>query len=236
VLIILKGAMQGRVLAEAADSLLQRVESLPVAWMLGRPDGCHGDSVAPDDLAVGRMAAEYPVSRNHRHLAFLNPKPNHVLFVRRQMSFEWHARQLDATVGCFLGNSPNLWQLPLHPVDSVQTVQVLLGQLLDSQPRPTAVFCPADSITRQLYKACAMGGIEPGRDLSIISASFEDASAMLHPTLTSIDIHPDAIGRCTVELLEWRLAHPDEREVQITIAPSLVEGQSVRDLPAEGTD
>jgi len=105
-----------------------------------------------------------------------------------------------------------------------------------SQPRPTAVFCPADSITRQLYKACAMGGIEPGRDLSIISASFEDASAMLHPSLTSIDIHPDAVGRRTVELLEWRLAHRDEPEVQITIAPSLVEGQSVRTLPARGRD
>ena len=46
--------------------LRERLESLPIVWLLGRPTGLRGDIVQADDLRVGQIAAEHLVSRGHR--------------------------------------------------------------------------------------------------------------------------------------------------------------------------
>ena len=85
--VVLAGAMQGTLIAEARSEVLDWLRTLATVWILGRPSGCWGDAIASDDYATGGKAAEYLFAHGHRQLAFLNPKPDHLLFMRREDGF-----------------------------------------------------------------------------------------------------------------------------------------------------
>jgi DNA-binding LacI/PurR family transcriptional regulator len=225
--VILKGALQGRWLNQLTPELSAHLRGVPSVWFLGRPDGGWGDTVQSNDLEVGRLAADYLVARGHHTLAFLNPKPNQVTFLRRQAGFVAYAEAAGATVQKFLGEAEG-WNLPLRTVKEVDAVQGLVDALIASTPRPTAVFVPGDSVAAMVYRALYVRGLTVGRDLSVISCNNETPLlAGLYPQLTTIDIHAESIGRRTVDQLAWRMAHRTAPATDLTVEPTVVEGESV---------
>ncbi len=52
----------------------------------------------------------------------------------------------------------------------------------------------------------------------------------LYPTLTTIDIHAEYIGRRAVDQLIWRLAHRDVPCDDIGVEPNLRPGESVSQI------
>lgn len=225
--VILKSALQGDVIGEAHPELVDRLKRVPGVWILGRPENAWGDAVSSNDESVGRLAAEALLARGHRRLAYLNPKPDHTLFARRQASFVWHAKRAGARVESFLGRVGD-WSLPLKAVEGVDAVRGLVDRLLSSRKRPTALFVPGDSVAAMVYRSLAERGLEAGRDLSIVSCNNEESLLMgLHPALTTIDVHASEIGRRAVEQLAARLANRNAPPVEIGIEPALVEGGSI---------
>jgi LacI family transcriptional regulator len=229
---VLAGPMQGRHVAAADSDLVRRLRKLPTVWVLGRPSGCWGDAAASNDYQTGAMAAEYLVARGHRRLAFVNPKPDHLLFMRREDGFTATARRLGAAVECFCEAPPGGWQLPLEPPLHVQTVQALVDRLLAARPRPTAAFAAADSVATLVYRALAVRGLRAGSDLSVISANNDHSLiAGLHPNLTTFDVHAFEIGRFAVRQLAARIADPEPAPcTEVMIESTAVEGQSVADI------
>lgn len=230
--VILKGALQGSLIGATRNRLLNRLRELPTVWILGRPEGCWGDVVTANDPILGQLAADYLISRGHKRLAFLNPKPDHVTFKRREMGFVWRAEELGATVQRVVGTHPEQWELPLCPTRDVSAVQDLVEQLLASNPRPTAIFAPGDSIAALIYRALAARQMQVGRDISVISCNNERTlNSGLYPSLITIDTHAELIGERAVEQLGWRLRHLHEAPaVEIAIESTLVDGDSVRVL------
>lgn len=225
--VILKGALQGRWMDQLTPELSTHLRGVPSVWFLGRPDGGWGDVVQSDDLQVGRLAAEHLMERGHRTLAFLNPKPNQVTFLRRQAAFVAYAEAGGASVQKFVGGGDG-WHLPLRTVKEVDAVQGLVDALVASSPRPTAVFVPGDSVAVMVYRALYVRGLTVGRDLSVISCNNETPLlAGLYPQLTTIDIHAEAIGRRTVDQLAWRMTHRGQPANDVALEPSIVEGESV---------
>jgi LacI family transcriptional regulator len=232
--LILAGAMQGDLLARSSSRLVSLLRDLPTLWLLGRPTGAWGDAVMAHDYAAGAMAAEYLADRGHRQLAVVNPKPDHLLFMRREDGFLAAARRRGLDVDWFCHTPPGGWTRPLAAPTHVDAVQELVDQLLAAPRRPTAIFAVADSVAALVYRALAVREVRVGREISVISANNErpliDA---LHPHLTTIDIHPDEIGRLAVEQLALRLTDPCPRpETELQVRPTLVEGESVAALPA----
>ncbi len=234
---ILFGPMQGDDVAKAHGKVLDRLRRLPSVWVLGRPTGCWGDSVGSSDSATGAMAAEYLAARGHRHLAFVNPKPNHLLFSRREDGFVAAARRHGAEVRHFSNSPPEGWTLPLQAPDRTEVVQRLVDNLLATEPRPTAIFAAADSVAALVYRALAIRELQPGRDISIISANNDYALiAALHPHLTTFDIHAEKLGHLAVRQLALRMADPEPQPcVEVTIEATLVDGESVETLSSEET-
>jgi DNA-binding LacI/PurR family transcriptional regulator len=218
--------------------LFGRLRQLPTVWVLGRPDGGDwGDVVEPNDRAVGKLAAEHLIAHGHRRLAVLNPKPDHVAFRQREASFTWHARRAGATVAAFVGRPDGEWELPLRPVDQVRLVAGLVDDLLRTNPRPTAVFVPGDSVTAMVYRALAERGLRVGADLSLVSCNHEPPIlAGLFPTPTTIDIHAAQIGARAVDQLAWRLTHGGQAALAVGVEPTLIEGQSVARLTPDGPE
>jgi LacI family transcriptional regulator len=227
--VVLAGAMQGTLISETNSELLGLLRTLPTVWLLGRPIGCEGDAVGSDDHATGEQAAEYLFERGHRQLAFVNPKPDHLLFARREDGFAATARRLGAEVTTYAGSASDRWTLPLHRPETVETVQGLVDDLIAAKPHRTAVFAAADSVATLIYRALAVRGLRVGEDISVISGN-NDAALIrcLHPRLTTFDIHAHELGRMAVRQLAMRISTSDEfPSTDLTIPPTLVEGDSV---------
>jgi len=233
---IAKAAMQGRIMQEVSPKLRATLRSTPLVWLLGRPAAAPGDAVDPDDASVGRLAAQALLDHGHRTVAVVNPKADHTLFAARTAAF---CRAIEESQGQVVefSHARRPVSFPLQPVIDIAQVQPLVNRLIEglrrrgrlASERPTAVFCPADSIAALVYRALATVGLMPGRDLSLISCHHERALvAGLWPTLATVDVHPRQIGRLAVEQLRRRMTGQFAgAAVQIGVEPTFVSGGSI---------
>ena len=233
--VFLFGAMQGKMLAESANPLLQRLRELPTVWLLGRPVGCWGDSVGSNDVLVGTMAADHLADHGHRHVAFVSPKPDHLLMMNRETGFLSQAQRRGLLVQRCVAPPDSGWTMPLKPPLTIETVQHLVDGILGSKPRPTALFASSDSVAAVVYGALAVRGMRVGDEISVISGNNDWALiAGLHPSLTTFDIHASDIGRLAVHQMESRLRMKEPLpDAELTIEPHLVSRESVQTLTAQ---
>ena len=134
----------------AAAAIALGVGRGPAAGLLGRCRNlqrlCHGGHGRRVPRGSG-SSARSPSS---------NPKPDHLLFLRREDGFTATARRLGAAAQTFAAADASIWQLPLQAPQSVETVQELVDRLIAAQPRPTALFAAADSVAALVYRACGV--------------------------------------------------------------------------------
>lgn len=227
---LIKGAMQGNSWNAAHDSLKQMIASVPCVWFHGQPRGAPGWSVGVNDWEAGAIAATHFYEKGHRNVAFLSPKNRHSLLKRRQHGFEATCEELG--MSC-LSASKDLqnWSFPLERPRSLDAVRTLLTDILDSPDglRPTAIFVPADSVAVLLYRAIAERGLTIPDDISVISVNREEGLiAGLFPSLTTIDVRSEEVGRNAVQQLQ-NLLHSDDPNLRqdLNIEPQLFPGDSV---------
>ncbi|MFM7208087.1 MAG: LacI family DNA-binding transcriptional regulator [Planctomycetaceae bacterium] len=232
--IIAKAALQGDIMAALGSKIQTVLSSNALVWILGRPAGVEGDAVSPDNVGMGRMAAEALVDAGHTRLAVVNPKGDHAMFIGREEGFREAAARRAAVVSSF-STRRSEQVFPIQPIMDVGDVQPLVDALLAEQPRPTAIFCPADSIAVMVYRALATRGIRPGVDIAIISCNYERSLiAGLGPSLATFDIHPRQIGRLAVRQLTRRITGEfDGSAVTIDVKATLQPGDSLAPPPPE---
>ncbi|QGJ71411.1 Ribose operon repressor [Planctomycetales bacterium 10988] len=230
--VFLIGPMQGRMLADSDSPLLARLQKLRTVWLLGRPEGCRGDSVGANDWKVGMLAARHLAERGHRHVAYFSPKPDHSLMMNREGGFLAEATRQGMKVDRFTSPPTEGWNLPLKPPLDADEVTHLVQKFLRQKKRPTAIFTGSDAVAAVLYAELGRRGIQVGEEVSIISGNNDRALiAGLHPQLTTIDIQAREIGRVAVHQMETRIrAGKTLPEMELFIDPQLVVRESVRDF------
>ncbi len=228
--LILEGALQGDMIGSSSSAFVEKLRSIPTVWILGRPKNAWGDVVGSNDFEVGAMAAKSLLDAGHRDLAFVNPKPDHLLFQRREDGFRAAARRGGAkSVFSFSEPPTEGWNLPLQAPEHVEVVQSLVDKIIDASPRPTGIFAAADSVAVLVYRALAIRGLVVGRDFSLVSGN-NDVSliAGLHPSLSTFDVNAFSIGQQAVRQLAMRLRHgPEMPGVEVFLSPQEVVGESV---------
>ncbi|MCB1123127.1 MAG: substrate-binding domain-containing protein, partial [Verrucomicrobiae bacterium] len=121
------------------------------------------------------------------------------------------------------------WPLPAitQPTDLVPLID--RWEALPEPDRPTAFVVGADSIAVQLYSALQQRGLQVGKDVSVLSFNHEKPLVIgLNPSLTTIDIRAESMGKRAVDQLRWRMDHlDDDTPTKVLIAPRLIEGTSV---------
>ena len=241
---VAKAAMQGRIMEQFSPKLRGSLRSTPLVWLLGRPTGAPGDAVDPDDALVGRLAAQALLDSGHRTVAVVNPKADHAAFAARTAAFRQAIEESQGSVVEFSQEGRRPVSFPLQPVIDVAHVQPLVNKLVEglrrrttpANERPTAIFCPADSIAALVYRALATVGLVPGREVSLVSCNNERALlAGLWPSLATVDVHAQQIGRLAVEQLARRMTGQfSGAAVQIGVEPTFVPGGSISRCRAAG--
>lgn len=232
--IVIKTPLLGDWRQCASKGLIEAVERFPLVWLIGQPDSAIGDVVASDNEEGARIAAKYLYARNHRRIAYLHPRPGQTRSENLKHAFLMQAQRLGMDLQFIEGNRAGVVRWPL-PAITQPTDLLPLIERWESQPeaqRPTAIVVGADSIAVQLYKALQQRGLSVGVDVSVLSFNHEKPLVLgLEPSLTTIDIRAEAIGKRAVDQLRWRMDHfNDELSNKILVAPRLVEGGSVANL------
>ncbi len=236
--VIIKSPLLGELHRCASPDLVTAISRVPHVWLIGLPENTQGDVCAADNEVAGRLAAEHLHKRGHRRIGFLHPRAGQTRSEGLKFAFTMHAQRLGMLVQPFEKAMTEAVRWPLSAISNPEDVKPLLDrwEAIPTASRPTAMLVPADSIAVQLYAALAQRGLRVGRDLSILSCNHEKPLVVgLAPSLTTIDIRAEALGRHAVEQLFWRIGHPEDAiPIRLTVQPTLVEGKSVAQLGATG--
>jgi DNA-binding LacI/PurR family transcriptional regulator len=208
----------GQFPATAVTANLQRV---PAVWMMSRWDNeldSWGDRVKPDHLAIGQLAAKYLLDRGHRHLGFLNPDGQFVVYQQRVSAFRMECERVGVPAAVYSGNAGGRGGMG----DMEGEIERLVDEWLASNPRPTGLFVPVDRLTLQVYRHLQKRGLVVGRDVEIVSCDNErELLGLMHPAPVSIDLNRQTIARLAVERLFWRMRNGmDSPKVVVTVTPT----------------
>ncbi|MBB6672978.1 LacI family DNA-binding transcriptional regulator [Cohnella nanjingensis] len=97
---------------------------------------------------------------------------------------------------------------------------------LDADDLPTAFFCANDPIAYILSNGLNARGIKVPEDVSIVGFDNLESSQFQYPPLTTLDYPREHIAQTAVELLVWRMHHPQAPCRKILVQPRLVERKS----------
>lgn len=206
-----------------------RLAQFPCVWLLSprMPRGYWGDRIEPDNEVIGQLAAEYLVSRGHKHVALLNLSPDHMGYEARTRVFVDTARAHGVEAHVVVEGDMEQ-QMPFIAEFEGSAVSSAVDRFLAIEPRPTGLFVPRDPLTVMVYHALRSRGVEPGRDMDVISCNNEPVLSGLDPRPVTIDLRPELIGRQAVEQLIRRVQKPhDPVAVVSTVEPRLVPGDPV---------
>ena len=210
-------------------SVRAKLRQLPAVWLVRGHSDAAGefDHVFYNNASVGPLAARYLINRGHRRLALLNAVGRHPAFAQRHHDF--------AAVVEEAGFTPKLVvSMGEEGAVNSSVFESLVDQLLEGpeSQRPTGLFVPTDVQVPEVYQALRARGIEPGRDIEIISCDAQQQFLSgLTPRGATIDINLELVGRRGVQQLLWRMRNPEvKNRITLLVEPTLVLPES----PAAG--
>jgi len=229
--LILKSPLLGDLRRCASPALVEAINRVPHVWLLGKPDAAEGDVCSTDTDVGARIGIEYLHRHGHRRVAYLHPRPGQTRSEGLKRALSAHGQRLNLSLQFLEKTQTESVKWPLSAVSQPAEVLPLVERwkAMPDSSRPTAIIVGADSIAVQLYAALRQLELRVGRDVSVLSFNHEKPLVMgLNPTLTTIDIRAEAIGRRAVQQLLCRIRNKVESiPTKILVEPSLVEGESV---------
>jgi len=210
--------VEGLVIAGEPDPDLVVPTSTPVVVAGGRAALPRADTVANDDLAGGRMAAEHLIELGHVRLGFVGGQS-----AASDARLEGWRAGIDAAGGAGTGGSSVTGVAVVLPADVTEETGVTgTHRLLDEHPDVTAVFAANDVTALGAMSAIAERGLRVPEDISVIGYDDTPIAASRYVGLTSIDDRSIDIGRGAGARLLERIADPALPTTEVLVEPRLV--------------
>jgi phosphoglycolate phosphatase-like HAD superfamily hydrolase/DNA-binding LacI/PurR family transcriptional regulator len=177
-------------------------------------------SVAPDDAAIGRLAAEHLLTRDDPGLAFAGRAAS-AYSQLRQSGFVARcaaaARQVEILPECPLTGPRTAWQDWLRQTN---------------RPRPLAVFCADDRLARSLIQVCRRLNLAVPGDVAVMGVGDSALDAFLAQiAITSAPLPHQQVGYRAAELLHRAMQGQVVGPTPIRIPPPsiMVRASTLRD-------
>jgi DNA-binding LacI/PurR family transcriptional regulator len=192
-----------------------RKHQLPVICVDRQMPNTQADFVGTDDLTGGRMAAEYLLKLGHKcvgHLA--GPRYARTGRLRRE-GFEQ-----------VIGQSDVIYHVQENKVFNGALEQA--QALLQSSPRPTAIFAASDILATYVYKAAYYMGLSIPLDLSVIGFADLRLAAMLAPSLTTLRQDSMSVGQHAAAMMLESISgkRKSVRPEYLQLKPQIIERES----------
>jgi len=176
-----------------------RLKSIPCISLLGGRDSLpkHQFNASIDDLAVGRVAAEYFLHRGYRNFAFVG-NGNYAFSLERQDGFESTLRAAGAKVHDFIHSTPEFEERPKPRM----LYHSAMAEWLKGLPKPTALFAGNDWEALAVIQACNENGIRVPDDVAVLGANDDKLVCRLClPRISSVKLPFSRMGQEAASML-----------------------------------
>jgi DNA-binding LacI/PurR family transcriptional regulator len=200
---------------------------VPVVWAMGGHAGpLPVDHVSENNLAIGYLAYQYLRSKGCRDVAFLSLVPHKRNARQRGQALVGAAADSGQSIRALLMTDDRIIASP-YGADTItaRDLPELIEAFAAMSPRPDGLFIDRDSTTVRVYPLLQKHGIQPGRDVTIISCDNEEmALSALSPRPASIELGTDELGGRIIRRLLLRIENREEPPIMIQTMPRLVPG------------
>ncbi len=185
-------------------------------------EGCTFDSVLHSNTDSVFSAMQYLTEKGHREIGYLKGNIRIKNFFYREMGY---ARALN-----FAGLNRNLgYEFALTPTMD-GAYDDMVGYLKDNPKMPTAFFADNDIIALGAMKALQEFGFSIPDDISIIGYDDLPFCSISSPTLTTIRVPKQEMGRTAARRLIDVTKCENDVKLKIQVCNEFIERDSVRDL------
>ncbi|WP_239098537.1 LacI family DNA-binding transcriptional regulator [Micromonospora qiuiae] len=213
--------VQGLLVTPVSDGRHPRLDAfvkrgIPVVLVdrgSGHPSRC---SVAVDDVAGGRLAAEHLAERGHERIGFVGGP-----VTIRQVADRHHG----AAAALADRDTPHDLQLFTTPSLSVDAGRQAADELaaLAAGERPTAVFCANDLLALGVLQGLTAHGLRVPEDVAIVGYDDIEFAAAAAVPLSSVRQPRAQLGRTAAELLlEESMNDGNHQHRHVMFQPELV--------------
>ncbi len=105
------------------------------------------------------------------------------------------------------------------------------ARLLDRSPRPTAILAVNDLLAISVLRLLADRGLRVPQDVSVAGFDDIDVASFLCPSLTTVRINAEEVGRTAARLIFERMADPERPHQCICIPAELIQRGSTGPAP-----
>jgi LacI family transcriptional regulator len=178
-------------------------------------------SVEIDDIAGGRMAAEYLLQKGHRKLGFAGDTtaaPDYGVHPIASRLQGFRKGLEDAGLRLMAENT-------LLVAYDVETTRQKAREFLTSSKHATAIFAATDLQAIGILRAARDLGLRVPQDLAVLG--FDDLDVAEYVGLTTVRQQLDESGRVAVELVLSRLVDPTRSIQHIQLPLNIVERETV---------
>lgn len=212
--------VSGMLLDERIDdptiSAIREAVDVPIV-LVNRPTSLPVPAIAPANESGSRQAAQYAL------------RAGYDTFVVCECKAEWSGRLNHEVRAQAFRQTLRDRRVPAARIHRVGDFLQMdhaekldeLGALLESLPahRKVLLFTATDHLGRSVCDYLIAAGRRPGKDIGLISFDSIALARAVEPHLTTVDPHPEAIGRLAVQaLLAPHSALPTTREAPFTLA------------------
>lgn len=180
-------------------------------------------SVSVDNHQGAYLATTHLIELGHRRIAHLSGAP--ALEVARQRIIGYEQALDDHGLA---------YKRICHPVNNrwdFRSGYLATQHLLETTPRPTAIFAAGDQMAMGAYRALAEAGVRVPDDVSVIGFDDIEAANYISPPLTTIRQPFEEIGQRALALLFELLGDRRPAKTQVILPPELILRQSTGRAP-----
>lgn len=149
-------------------------------------------AVIPADYLGGYKATEHLIHKKYRHLAMVTGESWDESSNQRLRGFKQALINADIPIR-------NEWIVEGNWSVKQSYLQTL--NLLESAEKPDAIFCASDLMAVGCYQAISAKGLRIPQDIALVGYDNQLLASELTPSLTSVDLPYDEMGRKAVEIL-----------------------------------
>jgi len=183
--------------------------------------------VVTDEVAVGRISAEYFLERGFQHFAFCGFKDA----IWSQWRGESFSKKVEET-----GFVAHLYhQSKAKSRRTMKGEQTIIAEWLRALPKPVAIMACNDDRSRDVLAACRIAGIEVPREAAILGVDNDELVCDLsYPQLSSIATSTERAGYETARVLDKLIKGQKltDTEKEVVISPLHVVTRQSTDIMA----
>ncbi len=192
----------------------------PIIWIM-RYECSPADVVMEDNREMGKMVAEYFISRGHKHIGFIADTRIEPVVERGRFMAQYAADMKCKT--SIVGDDKLFTNEQGKPGIDTEKTDKLLDKLLKGDKGPTALFVPGDLLTVHVYSYLQRRGLRPMADLDIVSCNHEAVYyELLDPRPPVVEMDIPSIGTMAAQAALWRIENIDMPPAKFLLAPKLL--------------